>query len=99
MSVDAFLTSGHSPGRPSAPRCRVALLGFGTVGSAIARRLGGSEGVDGLQLTHIFDRRAHAKRDALALAAAPHRACLDDRIVWTTRIDDVLSSGADVVVE
>ena len=48
MSIDSFHTSGHSPGpdfdRPTAffstaSRCRVGLLGFGTVGSAVARRL------------------------------------------------------------
>ena len=72
-------------------RCRVALLGFGTVGSAVARRLiapdpGASSNV---QLTYIFDRRAVEKRAAL-------RA---DGITWTSSVDDVLQSDADVVVE
>src|SRR6266576_4087848 len=91
MSVDSFLASGNSPGA----RCGVGLLGFGTVGSAIARRLTGDEGVDGLVLTHILDRRAFAKRDALAGAASGrHRP-----IVWTTRVEDLLASDVDVVVE
>ena len=69
-------------------RCRVALLGFGTVGSAVARRLtapdaGASSNV---QLTHIFGRRAGQKRAAL-------RA---DGITWTSSVDDVLQSDADV---
>ena len=72
-------------------RCRVALLGFGTVGSAVARRLtapdaGASSNV---QLTYIFDRRAGQKRAGL-------RA---DGITWTSSVDDVLESDADVIVE
>jgi homoserine dehydrogenase len=69
------------------PRCRIAILGFGTVGSAVARRL--AEDPTHLQLTHIFDRRADSKRAAL-------RA---DGIVWTSNLDEVLHSDAHVVVE
>ena len=65
----------------------VAVLGYGTVGSALARRLSPS-GIPGLRLTHIFDRRALVKRDTR----------LGD-IAWTTNIDDVLSSDAGVIVE
>ncbi len=71
--------------------CRVALLGFGTVGSAVARRLtapGFAQSAN-LQLTHVFDRRAALKRTALAHAD----------LAWTDRIDDILQSDADVVVE
>jgi homoserine dehydrogenase len=67
-------------------RCRIALLGFGTVGSAVARRLASSSD---FHLTHILDRRAAVKR---GLLTAPG-------VVWTTRIEDVLESDADVVVE
>jgi homoserine dehydrogenase len=75
-------------------RFRVALLGFGTVGSAVARRLVEMTDADGgalqnIQLTHVFDRRADRKRDAWPAAGW----------TWTTRIDDVLQSDADVVVE
>jgi homoserine dehydrogenase len=69
------------------PRCRIAILGFGTVGSAVARRL--TTDSRQLQLTQVFDRRAEAKRARL-------RA---DGVVWTTRLEDVLQSDADVVVE
>jgi len=69
--------------------CRVALLGFGTVGSAVARRLTGPERSSGIRLTHIVDRRAAAKRASLA---APD-------VVWTSSLDEVLQSGADIVVE
>ena len=70
---------------------RVALLGFGTVGSAVARRLLGRASPPNVQLTCIFDRRAREKRTA-ADSATPTP-------VWTDCIDDVLRSDADVVVE
>jgi homoserine dehydrogenase len=54
--------------------CRVALLGFGTVGSAVARRLIPIR-PRRFRLTHIFDRRAAEKR---APAAA-------DASSWTSR--------------
>ena len=71
-------------------RCRVALLGFGTVGSAIARRFTSIESSPSdPHLTHIFDRRAGEKRGRL-------RA---DSMTWTSSIDDVLQSDVDIVVE
>lgn len=72
--------------------CRVALLGFGTVGSAVARRLivPESSAPSTIRLTHIFDRRAAEKRASL---------CAADGVTWTSSIDDVLQSGADVIVE
>ncbi len=71
--------------------CRVALLGFGTVGSAVARRLTTPDPrpPSDIQLTHIVDRRAHEKRAGL-------RA---DGVIWTTSVEEALESGADVVVE
>ena len=73
---------------------RVALLGFGTVGSAVARRLLPSHPANpcfsNITLTQVFDRSAERKRDALE----PHA-----KIVWTTRIDDILHGDADIVVE
>jgi homoserine dehydrogenase len=75
----------------SSRRCRVALLGCGTVGSAVARRLTAADpGIPpNIHLTHIFDRRAGEKRTLLPRA----------NVVWTHRIDDVLQSDADVIVE
>jgi len=70
--------------------CRVALLGFGTVGSAVARRLAANGLVPApIHLTHVFDRRAAAKRPSLP----------DPAVVWTDRVDDVLQSDVDVIVE
>ena len=81
-----------------ARRCRIALLGFGTVGSAVARRFVerldhgpvGPDTLARLTLTHILDRRA-----ALKQARHPELASA----TWTTAIDDILRSDADVVVE
>ena len=70
--------------------CRVALLGFGTVGSAVARRLIAPESSSStIRLTHIFDRRAAEKRASLCA----------ESVTWTSSIDDVLQSGADIIVE
>jgi len=72
---------------------RVALLGFGTVGSAVACRLldaNRANPLNSYELTHVFDRSADRKR----LAFDPHA-----KIVWTTRIDDILQSDADIVIE
>jgi homoserine dehydrogenase len=81
-------------------RCRIALLGFGTVGSAVARRLTGP-GINGihdppehLELTHIFDRRAAHKREIFAASGADAH-----RLIWTTAIDEIFTSDVDVVVE
>jgi homoserine dehydrogenase len=74
----------------SSRRCRVALLGFGTVGSAVARRLTSASAPPQLQLTHIFDRRAVEKRA---------RQRLEQPVIWTDRVEDVLHGDADVVVE
>ena len=98
MSVDTFLSSLSSSDSSSPRRsCRVAILGFGTVGSAIAARLGGPDPVDGLELTHILDRRAFAKRDRLG-NLDPGGALSSD-ICWTTRIDEIISSDVDIVLE
>jgi homoserine dehydrogenase len=69
---------------------RIALLGFGTVGSAVVHRLTCTDAVRDLVLAGIFDRRADAKR-------ARHAGL--PQVVWTTRIEDVLCSDADVIVE
>jgi homoserine dehydrogenase len=74
----------------SPARCRLAILGCGTVGSAVARRLTGRHAPHGLELTHIVDRRAHEKSDRLPASS---------RIRWTSSIDEVLSGDVDVVVE
>jgi homoserine dehydrogenase len=70
--------------------CRIALLGFGTVGSAVARRLSiTNPNSSAVRLTHIFDRRADGKRAAWS----------GGDVAWTSSIDEVLHSDVDVVVE
>jgi homoserine dehydrogenase len=66
----------------------VAIVGFGTVGSSVARILSERSGA-GLRLTHIFNRQIARKRVG----------GLPETIRWTEDINDVLSSDADVVVE
>jgi homoserine dehydrogenase len=88
LSVNSFQTSGSSP-----TRCRIGLLGCGTVGSAVARRLAGAA-AGALDLTHVFDRRAAFKRDAFAPLPSSRPS-----IVWTSRIDDLLASDVDIIVE
>ena len=91
MALNSFQTSGNSPG-PA--RCRVGILGFGAIGSAIARRLTAFDPRSSLQLTHIYDRRAHEKQ-----ARQPPSVGGPVPIVWTDRFDDLLASDVDVVVE
>jgi homoserine dehydrogenase len=86
MGLNSFQTSGNSPGA-----CRVGILGFGTVGSAVARRLTAPDHPPSLLLTHICDRRARDKRARQPEAIA---AC-----VWSDQFDDLLASDVDVIVE
>jgi homoserine dehydrogenase len=74
------------------PIVKVALLGFGTVGSSVARVLAASK-FPGFQLTHIFNRNVARKRSSDAAKSVP------SSVIWTDRIEDVLHSNADIVVE
>ncbi len=94
MGLNSFQTSGNSPGHGPGrrdTRCHVGLLGFGTVGSALARRLTGPDRIPHLSLTHICDRRARDKR---ARESEPLSS-----LSWTDRFDDLLASDTDVIVE
>jgi homoserine dehydrogenase len=71
---------------------RVALLGFGTVGSSVARVLAASR-FSGVQLTHIFNRNVERKRASDAAKVVPAS------VVWTEDIDTILRSDVDVVIE
>jgi homoserine dehydrogenase len=71
---------------------KVALLGFGTVGSSVARVLAASK-FPGLELTHIFNRSVERKRTSDAAKVVPAS------VIWTEDIDDILNSNVDVVVE
>lgn len=89
VGLNSFQTSGNSPG--DLQRCHVGILGFGTVGTAVARRLTGPDAIPQLVLTHICDRRARDKQ-------ARHSDALG-RLVWTDRFDDLLASDIDIVIE
>jgi homoserine dehydrogenase len=67
---------------------RIALFGFGTVGSSVARILSESK-PEGLHLTHVFNRNVARKRADWA----------GEAVQWSEDADAVLASDADVVVE
>ena len=77
---------------PAPSSVKVALLGFGTVGSSVARVLTASR-FPGVQLTHIYNRNVARKRTSDAAKAVPSSA------VWTENIEDILHSNVDIVVE
>ena len=69
--------------------CKIALVGFGTVGSAVARLLYARGEEHALQLTHVCNRNvAHKKA-----------SWIPPDVMWTEHIEDVLASDVDVVVE
>ena len=64
---------------------RIALLGFGTVGQAVARLILAQPDVS---LTHVFNRHVARKRvDWLP------------GVTWTESIDDILAARPDIVIE
>ena len=73
--------------------CRVALVGFGTVGRAVAKILCEASRSEGsgrfLRLTHICNRNIEKKM----------QAWVPDEVVWTDDVQSVLSSDADIVIE
>jgi len=71
-----------------AQNCNVALVGFGTVGSSVARILCERSNTH-LRLTHVLNRNVARKKVDW----------LPSSVQWTENIDDVLSSDVDIVVE
>src|SRR5271154_3212094 len=83
----------QSSAKTATPRpVKVAILGFGTVGSSVERVLAASR-FPGLELTHIFNRNVERKRSSDAAKVVP------GSVVWTDSFDDILRSDVDVVVE
>ena len=66
----------------------VAIIGFGTVGSSVARILS-DHPPSGLKLTHILNRNYQRKR----------AGWVSKDVRWTDDINDVLASDADIVCE
>jgi homoserine dehydrogenase len=67
---------------------RVALVGFGTVGRAVAKILSENT-ASNLRLTHIFNRNFERKK----------QSWVPSDVAWTDDIDAVLNSDVDIVVE
>jgi len=79
-------TNGTSA--PSASVCRIALIGFGTVGRAVAKIL--CETRDrSLRLTHICNRNFERKKQPWVPAD----------VVWTDDVQSVLNSNVEIVIE
>jgi len=72
-----------------APALNVAILGFGTVGSAVARILCDQPANAPLRLTHVFNRNVARKRVDW----------VPGEVNWCSDVEQILSSNADVVVE
>src|ERR1035438_5374454 len=67
---------------------RIALFGFGTVASSVARILVESK-PQGLELTHIYSRSLARRR----------ADWVPSSVIWSDNADAVLASDVDVVVE
>jgi homoserine dehydrogenase len=81
------------PVRPISPErqvssSKIAILGFGTVGRAVARILSEQQQAS-LHLTHVFNRAVERKRDPWVGA----------KVRWTERYQEVLESDVNIVVE
>ncbi len=76
----------------AATHVRVALLGFGTVGSSVARILA-TQKFAGIELTHIFNRNVERKRHSAAAKFVP------SSVTWTDDINVILGSEVDIVIE
>lgn len=68
--------------------CRVALIGFGTVGREVAKILCASKDA-ALRLTHICNRNVERKK----------QAWVPSDVIWTDDVQAVLHSDADIVIE
>ena len=77
---------------PTASTVKVALLGFGTVGSSVAKVLA-MQKFPGIELTHVYNRNVERKRTSAAAKFVPKTA------VWTEDVNVVLNSNVDVVIE
>src|SRR5580698_4493098 len=85
--TETLLSSQASVDASVRPR-KVAILGFGTVGSSVARILCDLQ-PSGLQLTHVFNRAVARKR--VDWLTCP--------VEWSEDADAVLGSDVDIVVE
>ncbi len=88
VSASHVVSAAPSRKSRSARHLRIAIFGFGTVGSSAARIIVESK-PQGLELTHVFNRGVARKRVDWAPAS----------VVWSEDADAVLASDVDVIVE
>jgi homoserine dehydrogenase len=78
-----------TPQRPEpSSACRIALIGFGTVGRAVAKILS-ENGDRSLRLTHICNRNVERKKQPWVASD----------VIWTDDVESVLKSDVDIVIE
>jgi homoserine dehydrogenase len=77
------------------PARQVALVGFGTVGRAVAKILGERNADDGLlRLTHICNRNIERKKQPWIA-----ERWIPSDVIWTDDFHTILNSDADIVIE
>jgi homoserine dehydrogenase len=86
-SIPATKTAKDSGHERTSP-CKIALIGFGTVGRAVARILC-ENGNPSLRLSYICNRNVEKKK----------QAWVPSDVVWTDDVDSVLKSDVDIVIE
>jgi homoserine dehydrogenase len=79
---------GAHPRQERSSACRVALIGFGTVGRAVAKILC-ENGNGSLRLTHICNRYVERKK----------QPWVPTDVIWTDDVEIVLKSDVDIVIE
>src|ERR1700740_1021017 len=78
-----------TPQRPEpTSACRIALIGFGTVGRAVAKILS-ENGDRSLRLTYICNRNVERKKQPWVASD----------VIWTDDVESVLKSDVDIVIE
>jgi homoserine dehydrogenase len=87
-SAPSASKSANSSDSNRSPARRVALIGFGTVGRAVAKILCEHPSAS-LRLTHICNRNFERKKQPWIPAD----------VLWTDDIDSVLQSDVDIVIE
>src|SRR2546430_1690463 len=87
--IDEPAKRPHSRARLESLRsiCKVAILGFGTVGKAVTELLCCSPSLQ-LRLTHIYNRNVDRKR-------VPW---VPSQVRWTDNFDEILASDVDEIV-
>ena len=74
---------------PLVPECRIAIVGLGTVGNAVAQLLESGRDHHSLRLTHVCNRNVARKK----------ANWLGHDVVWSEDLRQIVNSDADVIVE